>query len=234
MSARAIVNRDDAVHSAVDGLLRPLPLGDVVIDHAANRVHAFAHPLRIAERRDEEPHTLLERDVDVFHHALEVDLRRRLDERVEADRLRREPPDEPQSLAIFVAVDVRERDRLHDADAARFAHRGDELRIAAWIHRPADERHLDAGLPEEGVLRDDIHRVARCGMGAASFAGTGPSFQRTVARAMRSPFWSVISEMKSYSPSTVRSGRFGRLSAVTVPRAFLKYSMDGHGGEPAE
>src|ERR1035437_5071085 len=188
-------------------------------------MHALADPFRIAERRDEESDALLERDVDVLHHALEIRLGRRFDERVEADRLRREPPDVPQPLAIVVAVDVRERERLHDADTARLAHRRDELRIAARIHWSADERHLDAGLPEEGGL-GVVHGAARCGGNAASLAGIGPSFQRTVARATTSPLWSVISEVNSCSPSTARSGSAGLLSAVTVPRAFLKYSMD--------
>src|SRR6185437_10661005 len=109
---------------------------------------------------------------------------------------------------------VRQRNRLHDADAAGLADSRDELRIAARIHRAADQRDLDPGLLQEGRLGAPAHAAAPAGADDGFLSCTGPSFQRTVARAIRSPFWSVISEVKSYSPSTVRSGNTGRLSAV--------------------
>src|SRR2546428_10270147 len=42
-------------------LERPLPLGDVVVHHAADLSDAIDHPARLAERRDEEPHALVTR-----------------------------------------------------------------------------------------------------------------------------------------------------------------------------
>ena len=90
VAAGPVVDRDQAVDAALEPLLGPLALGDVVIDDAADGVDLVDNPPRIAERRDEEAHALLERDVDPADHSLVVGLRRRLDERVHADRLRRQ------------------------------------------------------------------------------------------------------------------------------------------------
>ena len=144
------LTRDEAVDPALEALLGPLALGHVVVDDAADRPHPVHHPARVAERGHEEAHALLERHVDPALHALAVGLRGLLDERVHADRLRGEPPDEAQPLAEVVAVDVGERDGLDDADAARLRHRGHELGVAARVHGPAEERDLDAGRPGEG------------------------------------------------------------------------------------
>src|SRR5581483_11600206 len=56
------VDRDQTMNARVASLHRPLALGHVVIDEAARALHAVDDPLRIAERRDEEAHTFLERD----------------------------------------------------------------------------------------------------------------------------------------------------------------------------
>jgi hypothetical protein len=59
-----VVHGDQAVDAALDGFLRPFPLGHVVVDHTTHLRGFVDHPARIAERRDEKPHALLERDVD--------------------------------------------------------------------------------------------------------------------------------------------------------------------------
>src|SRR5918999_2333945 len=133
------VHGDQSVHAGVEALERPLPLGDVVVHHAAKRRDPLDDPARVAERGDEEADPLLERDVDPALHPLAVDARRLLDERVHADRLRRQAANEPQAGAELVAVDIGERYRLHDADAAGLRDGGDELRVAARVHRAADE-----------------------------------------------------------------------------------------------
>ena len=114
-----LFTRDQAVYAAVDGLLRPLSFGDVVVDDAADLGRSVDHPARIAERGDEEPHALLEGDVDPSFDALAVGFRRLLDERVHAKRAGSGLLDEPQPVAKIVAVDVGHRHRLHDADARR-------------------------------------------------------------------------------------------------------------------
>ena len=71
-------------------------------------------------------------------------------------------------------VDVDERERLDDAEPPRLGDGGDELRVRARVHRPAEKRHLDAG-----HFGEPPHRL-------------GPTFQTAVARATVSPFSSRI------------------------------------------
>ena len=86
VSAGHVVDRDQAVHAALDRLLRPLPFGDVVVDDAANLRGPVDDPAGVPERRDDEANALLERDVDPPLDTLAVGLRRLFDERVHAKR----------------------------------------------------------------------------------------------------------------------------------------------------
>jgi hypothetical protein len=77
-----------------------------VVDHAVDRVHALANPLRVAERRDEEAHALLECDVDPASHSIEIRVVARLDESIETDRFLRQRADVLEPGAELVAVHV--------------------------------------------------------------------------------------------------------------------------------
>jgi len=149
MAARPPVYRDEAVDAGVLSLLAPFPLGDVVIDMTAGGMDPVAHPTGIPQRGDEKTDPFLQGDRDPFHHALVISPRRGLDERVHAHRLGGEPPDVPEPFAELVAMDVRERNRLDDPDAAGIGDRGDQLRIAARVHGAADQRHLDSRVSRE-------------------------------------------------------------------------------------
>ena len=194
VSPGAAVDGDEPVHAGGQPLVGPLPLGHVVIHHAAHGMRLLDHPLRVAERGHEEAHPLLERHVHPAHHPLVVGPRRGLDEGVHADRPAGEPPDEAEPLAEVVAVHVGERDRLHDAEPAGLRHRGDELGIAAGIHGAADERHLDPGLPGErgaGQGLTSFQLSARLTREAADVAEL--SRQVTAMRATVSPAVSRMS-----------------------------------------
>src|SRR6266481_5036302 len=80
MTAGAAVHRDEAARARVEPLERPLPLGDVVVHHAADLSDAIDHPARLAERRDEEPHARFDCRVHPALHALEVQPGRLLDQ----------------------------------------------------------------------------------------------------------------------------------------------------------
>jgi hypothetical protein len=83
---------------------------------------------------------------------MHVDVGALLDDRVEAERAIRDLPHEPQAVAQIVAVHEAHRDRLHDPEASRGAHRGDELGVRARVHGPANQRNLDTGVTREGGL----------------------------------------------------------------------------------
>src|SRR5664280_897110 len=151
--ARPPVHADEPVDALRRGLLGPAPVHDVVVDDASRTLHAIHDPARVPEGRDEEPDTLLERDIDVLRHALGVDGREGLlREHIESHGLLREGADLPHPGAEVTFVDEDEGERLDDADPARLRDGGDELGVGAGIHRAADERHLDVRRFGEGGL----------------------------------------------------------------------------------
>ena len=95
--------------------------------------------------------------------------------------------------AKLVAIYEGQRDRLHHAEPARFADRGDELGIGAGIHRAADERDFT---PVWRVNAVSIVHMRR----------TGPSRQRTWPVATSVPSRSKHSAMTSKSVSSVTAG----------------------------
>src|SRR5207253_907107 len=68
MPARTLVHRDQAAHSRIEPFQRPLPLGHVVVHEAANLGNAVDDPPGLAQRRDKEPHALLDRHVHPALH----------------------------------------------------------------------------------------------------------------------------------------------------------------------
>src|SRR5207249_2448554 len=72
VTAGAAVHGDEPAHTCLEPLQSPLALGDVVVDEAGDLTHALHDPARLAERRDEEPDALLQRDVHPTLHAIEV------------------------------------------------------------------------------------------------------------------------------------------------------------------
>ena len=149
VAARPAVHRNQPVHAGGESLVGPLSFGHVVVHDAADGVRLLDHPLRVAEGGHEEADPFFERHIHPVHHPLVIGLRGRLDERVHADRFAGQPLDEAEPFAELVAMDIGERNRLHDAEAAGIGHRRDELGIAAGVHGAADERHLDAGVFRE-------------------------------------------------------------------------------------
>ena len=212
MPAGPAVHGDQTTYPGVEPLEGPLALGHIVVHHAADLGDAVHHPARLAERRDEEPYAVLDRHVHPARHALEVQPGGLLDQHVHADRFRGEPANQLKSLPQLMSVHEHHRQGLDDPDAAGFGHGGDELRVGAWEHGAADERHGDTRVPGEGGVEP-----AR-GHGA----GAGPMRQRTVARATTSPAASLITDSKSCSASRLESGMSQRASAVRVPRAFFR------------
>src|SRR6266545_453391 len=185
MATRAIIHRDEPVHAACQPLLGPLPLRHVVVDDAppARGGDAIHDPARIAQRGDEEAHALLERDVDIATHTLEIELRAPLDQHIHADRLVGRTPDQSNSVPQVLPVHVDHRERLHDADAAGRRDGRDELGIGAGVHRAANQRHLDAELPRERRI-EDTHRGIECSLSCLHmtqlvFAGVGVDFGDT-------------------------------------------------------
>jgi hypothetical protein len=140
-----IVHRDEAVDATLHPLLRPLAFGDVVIDDSTFRVDPFRHPAGVSQGGDEEADAFLEGDVHPAPHPFAVLARGLLDEGVHADRPAGEPADEAEALPKLVAVHPGQRDRLNDAEPSGLGDRCYQLRVAAGVHRAADERHLDAG-----------------------------------------------------------------------------------------
>src|SRR5690606_27861742 len=121
-------------------------------------------------------------DVDPTAHALEVDLRRLLDERVEPDRAIGEAPDVAQPFAQIVSVHVPHGDRLDDTDRPRGGNGCDELGIATRGHRPADERDLDADVRgEAGLQSQAVPTLA--GSARAKTASSGLHRERATAAA---------------------------------------------------
>src|SRR6185437_4407429 len=149
MATRDVVDGDQTVHTACDRLERPLPLGHVVVDHPANRGDPVHDPSWVAERGDEEPNTLLDRDVYPFLEPVAIHLGRLLDEGIHAKRARRGSLDELESLTKVVAVHVGERHRLYDANGSCVRRGSNELRIEARVHRATDDRVLDPNLAGE-------------------------------------------------------------------------------------
>src|SRR6185436_4746325 len=93
------------------------------------------------------PHAFLERDLDPLLHARAIVRAGLLDQRVEPHRfalghaLR-----ETKSLAEVVTMHERHGHGLDDPDPTRGGYRAHELRVAARIHRSADERYGYPGL----------------------------------------------------------------------------------------
>ena len=151
--AGAIVHRDESPHAGVEGLQRPLSLGDVVIHDAARRADALHNPFGFAQGGDEEPNSRFDRDVHPALHAIEVEPGRPLDQDVHADGLVGEPADQADPLTEIVPVHVDHREGLDDPDAARMRNGGHELRVGARVHGTADQRHVDPCIPREGGVQ---------------------------------------------------------------------------------
>src|SRR5690606_33463675 len=207
VAARAAVDGDESVHAAVNGLVGPLAFGDVVVHARACLLGAFDDPARLAERCDEEADAFLERDVDPAFHPFAVHARAALEQRVHADRFAREAADVAESFAEVVAMDVRERQWLDDADTAVLGHCRDELGVTARIHRAADDRQLDAELARHACLD---HRRSSC--------------QRTRTLATVSPAASRMSACASVVADSLKSGMAAVPVASSVPRALRLYS----------
>src|SRR3954463_6663943 len=104
------------MNAALNRLLGPSPLGDVLIDDSPPRAHAVDPPSRIAERRDEESNAFFERYFDPLFDALVVGFGRLLDQCVHAKRAGRRLSDSPQTFAIVVSIDIGHRHWLDDSD----------------------------------------------------------------------------------------------------------------------
>src|ERR1019366_6829302 len=72
------VNANEAVHALREGLFRPAPVHDVVVDDASSGMDTRHDPLRIAERCHEKSHALLERLIHPSGHPPGVDRGERL------------------------------------------------------------------------------------------------------------------------------------------------------------
>ncbi len=104
---------------------------------------------------------------------------RLLDQGIHPNRPIGQSSDQAEPFAEIMAVDIGQGDGLNDADPSRGGHCGDQLRVAAGVHRAADERHLDAGLVgERGVEAATIRRIR---------AHPGLSRHRTLILATASP-----------------------------------------------
>ena len=108
MSTRPMIHADETVNARIQRALGPSQLGDVVVDNAAAPVGALHDPRGISQRGNEEADAFLQRGVDPAPHAPLVELRRLLDDRVEADRLRGDPPNPAQALPEFMPVGIDE------------------------------------------------------------------------------------------------------------------------------
>ena len=129
MPTGALVDGNQSVRAAIDGLAGPARLGHVVVNDAAGRMHALAYPPRIPERCDEESQAFLQRHVDPLAHAGQIGAAAGFDQRVEADGPRRERANLTQSGAQFVAMHVGKGDRLDHPESARFADGSDQFRV---------------------------------------------------------------------------------------------------------
>ena len=144
--SRAPVHGDQSVHPRLESLQGPFTLRHVVVDDPSPGRHPIHHPRRLAQRRHEEAHAFLERDVDPLGHPLMIPPGRRLDERVHPDGPVGQSLHVAEALAEVVAVDVCQAHGLQDPDPPGLRGRGHELRIAARVHGAADQRHLDPGV----------------------------------------------------------------------------------------
>ncbi len=206
MTAGARIDGNQAVDAAVHTLARPPRFGHIVVHHAAGGMHAITYPAGVAEGGDEEADALLQRDVDPLPHALQVRPVACLDERIEPDGMRGQRADVPQTRAVLIAVNVGQGERLDHAQAARLTDRSDELRVRARVHRPADQRHPYLCVARKGGFHQR----------------TGPSRQRTVARATTVPSRLMQSAVTSNSVSVVTAGTATVLTARMMPRAFFR------------
>ena len=180
-----------------------------MVDDTAGGVDGVANPARVPKRRHVEFHVGLEGLVDPLAHPVLISLHALLDDRVEAEGLGGELACAGETLFEAVAVDVGEGERLYHPQGSSLAHRGAELRVAAWIHRTADQGDLDTGVFCEGCL-EGVHGLA------------GPRIQVTEMEDTTSPDESRASAVAWNSVFSVRvSGGEHSLVTSSRPRAFL-------------
>ena len=85
MSTRSFVNADDPFAACLSGFFGEFSLGDVVIDHPAERADSLNHPSRVSQGSDKESDSLFQGDIQPLAHPFLISFGGALRDHIKSD-----------------------------------------------------------------------------------------------------------------------------------------------------